>query len=93
LLVAADDTLGPAQVDDDMAELDPLDDAGNDLAGAILEFFELAFALSIADLLENDLLGRLGGDAAELDRRQWIDDEVANGGIVLELLRAFSRPF
>ena len=78
LLVAADDALGPAEVDDDVAELDALDDAGDDFAGAVLELFELAFALGVADLLEDDLLGGLGGNAAELDRRQRVDDEVAD---------------
>ena len=48
----------------------------------------LALALGVADLLEDDLLGGLGGDAAELDRRQRIDDEVADRGVRLELLRA-----
>ena len=71
-----------------MAELDALDDAGDDLAGAVLEFLELALALGVADLLEDHLLGGLGGDAAELDRRQRIDDEVADRGALLQLLRA-----
>ena len=71
-----------------MAELDALDDAGDDLAGALLELLILPLALGVADLLEDDLLGGLGGDAAELDRRQRIDDEVADGGALLELLRA-----
>src|SRR4029453_3857705 len=70
LLVAADNAFGPAEVDDDVAELDPLDDAGDDLVGAVLEFLILPLALGIADLLEDDLLGSLGGNAAELDRRQ-----------------------
>ena len=38
LLVAADDALGAAEVDDDVAELDALDDAGDDFVGAVLEF-------------------------------------------------------
>ena len=87
LLVAADDALGAAEVDDDMAELDALDDAGDDLAGALLELLILALALGVADLLEDDLLGGLGGDAAELDRRQRIDDIVADHGAGLQLLR------
>ena len=78
LLVAADDALGAAEIDDDVAELDALDDAGDDLAGAVLELFILALALGIADLLEDHLLGGLGGDPAELDRRQRVDDEVAD---------------
>src|SRR5437660_9932058 len=52
LLVAADDALGAAQVDDDVAELDTLDDASDDLVHAVLEFLILALALGIADLLE-----------------------------------------
>src|SRR3546814_10166736 len=80
--------LGAAEIDDDMAELDALDDAGDDLAGAVLEFLILPLALGVADLLEDDLLGGLGGDAAELDRRQRIDDEVADLGARLALLRS-----
>ncbi len=87
LLVAADDALGAAEIDDDMAELDALDDAGDDLAGTVLELLILALALGIADLLEDHLLGGLGGDAAELDRRQRIDDEVAQCRAGLQLLR------
>ena len=89
LLVAADDALGAAEVDDDVAELDALDDAGDDLAGAVLELLILALALGVADLLEDDLLGGLGGDPAELDRRQRVDDEVADRGVGLA---ASARP-
>ena len=91
--VAADDALGAAQVDDDMAELDALDDAGDDLAHAVLELFELALALGIADLLEDHLLRGLRLDAAELDRRQRIDDIVAEHRALLQLLRVLDdRP-
>jgi len=88
LLVAADDALGAAEVDDDVAELDSLDDAGDDLADAVLEFLELTLALRIANLLKDHLLGGLGGDAPELDRRQRVNDEVADAGALFELLRA-----
>src|SRR3546814_19605848 len=47
LRVAADDALGAAKIDDDMAEFDALDDAGDDLSDAILEFLELALALGV----------------------------------------------
>jgi hypothetical protein len=53
-------------------------DAGDDFAGAVLELLELALALGVADLLEDHLLGALRGDPAEVDRRQRIDDEVAD---------------
>ncbi len=76
LLVAADNAFGLAQIDDDMAEFGALDEAGDDLPGAVLEFFILAVTLGIADLLDDDLLGSLRGDAAEFDRRQRIDDEI-----------------
>ena len=41
LLVAADHALGAAEIDDDVAELDALDDAGDDLAGAVLELLDI----------------------------------------------------
>jgi hypothetical protein len=82
LLVAADHALGAAEIDDDMAEFDRLDHAGDDFAGAVLEFLVLALALGIADLLEDHLLGRLRIDAAQIDRRQRIDDEIAQLGAI-----------
>jgi hypothetical protein len=45
LLVAADDALGAAEINDDVAELNALDDAGNDFADAILELLMLTLAL------------------------------------------------
>jgi hypothetical protein len=87
LLVAADDALGAAEVDDDVAELDALDDAGDDLPGAVLELLILTLALGVAHLLEDHLLGGLRRDAAELDIGQRIDDEIAQIGAGLELLR------
>ena len=80
LLVAADHALGAAEVDDHVAEFDRLDHAGDDFAGAVLEFLELALTLGIADLLEDHLLGALRVDTAEVDRRQRIDDEIADRG-------------
>src|SRR3546814_13880631 len=69
LLIAADDALGAAEIHHDMAEFDRLDDAGDDFTHAVLEFLMLALALGVADLLEDHLLGRLGVDAAHVDRR------------------------
>src|SRR4051794_20284563 len=43
---------------------------------------------SASNLLEDHLLGGLSGDAAELDRRERVDDEVADSGALLQLLRA-----
>src|SRR5690606_4437382 len=66
-------------------EFDRLDDPGYDLPGAILEFLILAFALGIADLLEDDLLGALRVDPTKIDRRQRIDDVIAQRGPRLQL--------
>src|SRR5262249_29660860 len=57
--------LGAAQVDDDVAALEPPHDAGDQLALAILVLVEDVLALRLAHALQNDLLGGLGGDAAE----------------------------
>lgn len=57
-----------------------------DLTHAVLKLFKLALALGVADLLEDDLLGRLRGDAAELDRGQRIDNVIADDRTLLELL-------
>ncbi len=86
-LVAAQDRLGAAEIDDDVAELDALDEAVDDLADAVLELVELALALGVAHLLHDDLLRRLRGDAAEIDRRQRIGEEVADLGLGIEPAR------
>src|SRR3546814_9753474 len=72
---------------DDMTELDALHDAGDDLSDAVLEFLILPLTLGVADLLENDLLGGLRIDAPQIDRRQRINDEVADLCTRLQLLR------
>ena len=66
----ADDAFGAAEIDDDVAVLDALDDAVDDLADAILVFAVLALALGFAHFVVDDLLGGLRGDAAEIHRRQ-----------------------
>ena len=86
LRIAADDAFGPAEINDHMAELDALDDTGDDFAAAVLEFLILPLALGIADFLEDDLLRCLRLNAAELDRWQRIDDIIADLGPRLKLL-------
>ena len=84
LLIAADHPFSFTQIDHHVAELGALDDAGDDLALAVLEFFILALTLGIAHLLHDHLLGTLRGNAAEFDWRQRIDDKTAQfGGLVL----------
>jgi hypothetical protein len=79
--VAADDAFAAAEIDDDIAVFDALDGAVDDLADAILEFVVLAVALGFAHFLHDHLLGRLGGDTAEIDRRQRVGDKIAELGI------------
>ena len=82
--VAPHHGLAAAEVDDDIAVFDPLDDAVDDVADAVLVFFVLPVALGLADLLDDDLLGRLGRDASEVEGRQGFGDPVADlGGWIL----------
>src|SRR6202021_198307 len=71
-LVAAHDAFAAAEVDDDVAVFDPLGDAVDDLAGAVLEFLELALALGLAHLAGDHLARGLGLHPAELERRQYL---------------------
>ena len=94
-LVAPDDGFRAPQIHHDMAELDPFDDAMDHFAHAVLIFLVLAAAFSLSHLLDDDLLGGLRGNTAEFDRRQRIDDEIADflaridpGGVFGRDLRA-----
>ncbi len=106
-LVAAQNRLGAAQLDRHIAVFDALDDAVGDLADAILIFAELALTLGVAYALDDDLLGHLRGNAAEIDRRQILDQEFADrharffilgigqrqlGDLILDGLRDFAEP-
>ena len=90
-LVAAQHRLGTAQVDHDIAELDPLDETVDDFADTVLELGELALPLGVAHFLDDDLLRRLGGDAAKIDGRQRVGDEVADLGLGVEPFRRGER--
>ena len=65
LLLAREHRFDPADLDDDVAVLEALDRAADDLADALVVFAEDVLALGFADFLEDHLLGRLRGDAAE----------------------------
>ena len=65
LFLARQHGLDAADLDDDVAVLEALDRAVDDLADALVVLGEDVLALGLADLLEDDLLGRLRGDAAE----------------------------
>ena len=68
LLAPGQDRVGLAQVDDDRPALEPLHRPGDQVAALVLELVEEAVPLGLADLLDDHLLGRLGGDPAQLGR-------------------------
>ena len=73
-----------ADVEDDRPRLDPVDGAGDHLALAAGELVEDDVALGLAEALEDDLLGRLGADAAEAVAVELLGlDEVAGRGVRL----------
>ena len=86
-LVAAQHCLGTAEIDDDIAELDTLDETVDDLADTILELVELALPFCVPHFLHNDLLRGLRGDPTEIDRRQRVGDEIADLSLSVEPLR------
>src|SRR5439155_27262701 len=67
--VAAHDGLAAAEIDNDAAIFDALDDAVDDISDAILEFLILPVALGLVYLLHDHPLGGLCGDAAIFQRR------------------------
>src|SRR5437588_8872208 len=77
-LVAPYDRLAAAEIDHDIAVLDPLDDAVDDIADAVLVFLILAIALGLAHLLHDYLLGGLRRDPPVVERRQGLGDVIAD---------------
>src|SRR3954451_13743233 len=73
-LIAAHDRLAAPEVHNHVAVFDPLDDAVDDIADAVLVFLILAVALGLAHFLHDHLLRRLGGDSAVFERGQGVRD-------------------
>ena len=85
--VSPEKGFGAAQVDDNVAVFDALDQAVNNFAGTVLVFLVLAAAFGVADPLNDHLLRRLRGDAPEIDGRQGVDQKIAGLGLGFSLLR------
>ena len=66
LLAAREQRLDPAEIDERVARVGLLDDAGHDVADAALVLREHHLALGLADPLQDHLLRGLRGDAAEV---------------------------
>src|SRR5690606_40788512 len=78
-LVRGDEGFGvAAEVDEDVAALDALHHAGDQLADAVLPGVHDLLALGLAHALHDHLLGGLGGDAAEIDVLDLFLDVVAD---------------
>src|SRR3984893_6102126 len=90
-LVAGQHRPGPRDVDDDVAEFDALHEPVDDLADPVLEFEELPLALGIADLLDNYLFRGLRCDAAKIDRRERVGNEIADLGLRVQPLSIGQR--
>ena len=72
LLALGQQRFDAAQVDEGVALVALLHDAGDDVADAIDVLVVHEVALGLADALQDDLLGRLGGDAAEVVGRHFV---------------------
>ena len=83
--VAAEQPFRPVHVDDHVAVFDPFHQAVDHLADAVLEFLVVSLAFGFPHLLDDHLLGRLRRDAAEVDGRQGVDQEVAELRVRLAL--------
>eukprot|EP01133_Synstelium_polycarpum_P028154 gene28153-biopygen23903 len=85
--VAADNRFTTAEIDDHIAVFDALDAAVDDFADTILVFVILAVTLGFTHLLHDNLLGGLGGNTAEIHRRQLIGKEIAGLRIRIAVAR------
>ena len=72
-----DHRLGAAEIDDHIAVFHALDNTADDLPDLVFKLFILHFALGIAHLLHDHLLGSLCSDTPEIDRRQRVANLVA----------------
>ena len=92
LFLARQLRLDAAQLHDDVAVLEPLDDAVDDLADALAVLGVDVLALGLAHLLEDHLLGGLRRDAAEIfGRSRELDLHVDFRFVAVELLRFGQR--
>ena len=85
LLLFGQDRLGAAEVDDHVLALEALHDTRDDFALAILELVEDLFALGVADVLDEVLLGRLRRDPAHRGGVELDQDFVADLGLGIVL--------
>ena len=88
LLLFGQNRLGAAEVDDHVLALEALHDARDDFALAVLELVVNLFALGVADVLDEVLLGRLRRDPAHRGGVELDQNFVADLGLGIVLWRA-----
>ena len=76
--VLADHGFGAAEIDRYVAIFHALDGTVDDLTYTVFELVVLALTLGVFHALNNHLFRGLRGDATEIDRRQFVADEIAN---------------
>ena len=91
LLRHRQDRLRLTKVDYDVIGFDPLDEAGHDVPFAVRELLEHHLPLRLPQALEDDLLGRLSGDAAGVGWIHFCGDDIVNGGVRFDLLGVLDR--
>src|SRR5690606_3057995 len=82
-----------AQVDDDVALVHALHDAGDDVALAVGVLLVQQVALRVADALDDDLFGRPRRDTTEVPRRHFHLNYVADLVVGVDAARFFERNF
>ena len=85
LLVRRKNGFGLSQIDDDVAMLDPLNDPVDDIAFSVHETGINRISFSILHFLNNDLLGGLGCNAAEICRIHFHAQAVADFTLRVQL--------
>ena len=88
-LIAADDGLSAAKINHHIAIFHALDGTADDFADFVLELIILFLTLSITDLLQNHLLGRLRSDATEIDGGEWIFNFIAQLQLCIDFFGFF----
>src|SRR5699024_76998 len=91
-LIARNDRFGIAtEVENDRAAFHALDQTGNQFADSILVLLDDQAPFVFTNLLHDDLLGRLRGNAIKRDRLDLLFDEIVDFDVRVRLARAFQR--
>ena len=85
LFSGGENRIGASKINDDAALFNPAAGPADDFAFTNIEFLEDDVPFGVSDFLDDDLLGRLGGDATKLGGIQFDTDAIAQGHVGVEL--------